>query len=92
MIRIANDEADAAMTEQGQLFGHFCAAFTIVRVNAVKVVLMLGWGDLLVMGGSCQRTWQHSIPKVAHALPRMAVMFRPTWYAKQIRRYRGFDR
>lgn len=39
----------------------------------------LGWGDLLVMGGSCQRTWQHGIPKVAHAQPRMSVMFRPHW-------------
>jgi alkylated DNA repair dioxygenase AlkB len=37
----------------------------------------LGWGDLLVMGGSCQRTWQHGIPKVAHASPRIAIMFRP---------------
>jgi alkylated DNA repair dioxygenase AlkB len=39
----------------------------------------LGWGDLIVMGGSCQRTWQHGIPKVAHANPRIAVMFRPRW-------------
>jgi alkylated DNA repair dioxygenase AlkB len=37
----------------------------------------LGWGDLIVMGGSCQRTWQHAIPKVAHAEPRIAIMFRP---------------
>lgn len=36
----------------------------------------LGWGDLLVMGGSCQRTYQHCVPKVAHAQPRIAVMFR----------------
>ena len=35
-----------------------------------------GRGDLLVMGGSCQRTCEHSIPKVAHAGPRIAVMFR----------------
>lgn len=42
--------------------------------------LMLGWGDLLVMGGSCQRTWQHAVPKVARAQPRLAVMFRPAWY------------
>jgi len=42
--------------------------------------LSLGWGDLLVMGGACQRTWQHAVPKVAQAAPRMAVMFRPTWY------------
>jgi hypothetical protein len=32
------------------------------------------------MGGTCQRTWRHSIPKVAHAAgPRIAVMFRPSW-------------
>jgi alkylated DNA repair dioxygenase AlkB len=37
----------------------------------------LGWGDLLVMGGSCQRTWQHAVPKVALAGPRMSVQFRP---------------
>jgi alkylated DNA repair dioxygenase AlkB len=37
----------------------------------------LGWGDLLVMGGSCQRTWQHAVPKAAQAGPRMSVQFRP---------------
>ena len=40
----------------------------------------IGWsagrGDLIVMGGSCQRTYDHSVPKVAHAGPRIAVMFR----------------
>lgn len=40
----------------------------------------IGWpagrGDLIVMGGSCQRTFDHSIPKVASAGPRIAVMFR----------------
>ena len=35
-----------------------------------------GNGDLLVMGGSCQRTWQHSVPKVRHAGPRISVTFR----------------
>jgi alkylated DNA repair dioxygenase AlkB len=39
----------------------------------------LGLGDLFVMGGTCQRTWQHSVPKVAHAHPRIAIMFRPAW-------------
>jgi len=39
----------------------------------------LGFGDLFVMGGTCQRTWQHAIPKVARAAPRIAVMFRPLW-------------
>ncbi|MFH9467868.1 alpha-ketoglutarate-dependent dioxygenase AlkB [Streptomyces clavifer] len=37
----------------------------------------LGHGDLIVMGGSCQRTWQHAIPKTAHARgPRISVQFR----------------
>jgi alkylated DNA repair dioxygenase AlkB len=38
----------------------------------------LGHGDLLVMGGSCQRTWEHAIPKSAYATgPRISVQFRP---------------
>jgi alkylated DNA repair dioxygenase AlkB len=38
----------------------------------------VGHGDLLVMGGSCQRTWQHAIPKTARpAGPRISVQFRP---------------
>ena len=35
-----------------------------------------GWGDLLVMGGSCQRTWQHAIPKTSHADPRISIQLR----------------
>jgi alkylated DNA repair dioxygenase AlkB len=38
----------------------------------------LGHGDLLVMGGSCQRTWEHAVPKTARpAGPRISVQFRP---------------
>jgi alkylated DNA repair dioxygenase AlkB len=38
----------------------------------------LGHGDLLVMGGSCQRTWEHAIPKITRAAgPRISVQFRP---------------
>src|SRR5215469_4135568 len=38
----------------------------------------LGHGDLLVMGGSCQRTWEHAVPKSAHSTgPRISVQFRP---------------
>jgi alkylated DNA repair dioxygenase AlkB len=38
----------------------------------------LGHGDLVVMGGSCQRTWEHAIPKTAkNAGPRISVQFRP---------------
>lgn len=38
----------------------------------------LGHGDLLVMGGSCQRTWEHAILKTARPTgPRISVQFRP---------------
>lgn len=38
----------------------------------------VGHGDLLVMGGSCQRTWQHAVPKTARpAGPRISIQFRP---------------
>jgi alkylated DNA repair dioxygenase AlkB len=38
----------------------------------------LGHGDLLVMGGSCQRTWDHAVPKTARgAGPRISIQFRP---------------
>ena len=38
----------------------------------------LGHGDLIVMGGSCQRTWEHAILKTARPVgPRVSVQFRP---------------
>ncbi|MBF6209518.1 alpha-ketoglutarate-dependent dioxygenase AlkB [Nocardia puris] len=38
----------------------------------------VGHGDLLVMGGSCQRTWEHAVPKTRRATgPRISVQFRP---------------
>jgi alkylated DNA repair dioxygenase AlkB len=38
----------------------------------------LGHGDLIVMGGSCQRTWEHAIPKTAKPVgPRISIQFRP---------------
>lgn len=37
---------------------------------------LFGPGDLLVMGGTCQRTWEHTIPKVARAGPRISLAFR----------------
>ena len=36
----------------------------------------LGGGDLLVMGGACQRAWRHGIPKVRSAGPRISIQFR----------------
>src|ERR1700722_4870335 len=39
----------------------------------------LGRGDLLVMGGSCQRTWEHSVPKRSRCQgQRMSIQFPPT--------------
>src|SRR5208337_679394 len=38
----------------------------------------IGHGDLLVMGGGCQRTWEHAVPKTSQAVgPRISVQFRP---------------
>lgn len=39
-------------------------------------VFHLGSGDLLVMGGSCQQTHVHGVPKVRAAGPRISVQFR----------------
>jgi alkylated DNA repair dioxygenase AlkB len=38
----------------------------------------VGHGDLIVMGGSCQRTWEHAVPKTTRSVgPRVSVQFRP---------------
>ena len=40
----------------------------------------LGHGDLLVMGGTIQRTWRHGVPKTNRPVgPRLSMMFRPAW-------------
>lgn len=63
----------------------------IVSVGAPRALLLrpdggggptmrhrLGHGDLLVMGGSCQRTWEHCVPKTAQPVgPRISIQFRP---------------
>lgn len=36
-------------------------------------------GDLLVMGGTCQRTWEHTVPKCASSGPRASLMFREAY-------------
>ncbi|GHB58418.1 alkylated DNA repair protein [Streptomyces cirratus] len=39
--------------------------------------LPLGHGDLVVMGGSCQRTMEHAVPKSTRAVgPRISIQFR----------------
>src|SRR5436309_1401450 len=62
----------------------------IISVGAARPLLLrpngggptlrysLGHGDLLVMGGSCQRTWEHAVPKTAKPVgPRISIQFRP---------------
>jgi alkylated DNA repair dioxygenase AlkB len=41
-----------------------------------SLAFTLGGGDLLAMGGTCQRTWEHTVPKMAHAGPRISLQFR----------------
>lgn len=37
----------------------------------------VGHGDLIAMGGSCQRTWEHAVPKTSRECgPRISVQFR----------------
>jgi len=46
------------------------------RGGATRLTLRPEHGDLVVMGGTSQRRWQHCIPKVAAATPRISVTFR----------------
>lgn len=36
----------------------------------------LGRGDLFVMGGACQHDWEHGVPKVRGAEPRISITYR----------------
>jgi alkylated DNA repair dioxygenase AlkB len=48
------------------------------RGGGASLRLPQAHGDLLVMGGSCQRTWEHSVPKTAACIgPRVSLQFRP---------------
>ncbi|HWC80068.1 MAG TPA: alpha-ketoglutarate-dependent dioxygenase AlkB [Pseudonocardiaceae bacterium] len=62
----------------------------IVSVGAPRALLLrprgggatvrraVGHGDLIVMGGSCQRTWEHAVPKTNKPVgPRISIQFRP---------------
>ncbi|MBF6538641.1 alpha-ketoglutarate-dependent dioxygenase AlkB [Nocardia farcinica] len=48
------------------------------RGGSTSLRFEVGHGDLLVMGGSCQRTWEHAVPKTRKPVgPRISVQFRP---------------
>jgi alkylated DNA repair dioxygenase AlkB len=59
-------------------FGSPRALLLRPRGGGRSLRFLLGHGDLLVMGGSCQRTWEHAVPKTARPVgPRISVQFRP---------------
>ncbi|WP_067479526.1 alpha-ketoglutarate-dependent dioxygenase AlkB [Nocardia amamiensis] len=48
------------------------------RGGGASLKYLVGHGDLLVMGGSCQRTWEHAVPKTRKPTgPRISIQFRP---------------
>ena len=52
------------------------------RGGGPSLAFPLGHGDLLVMGGSCQRTWEHAVPKTSRAVgPRVSIQLRPAGVA-----------
>jgi alkylated DNA repair dioxygenase AlkB len=52
------------------------------RSGGASLKFPAGHGDLIVMGGSCQRTWEHAIPKTARPVgPRVSIQFRPVGVA-----------
>jgi alkylated DNA repair dioxygenase AlkB len=63
-------------------FGSPRALLLRPRGGGESLRFALGHGDLIVMGGSCQRTWEHAIPKTARPVgPRISVQFRPAGVA-----------
>jgi alkylated DNA repair dioxygenase AlkB len=46
------------------------------RGGGRSIAFALGRGDLLVCGGTMNRLWEHCVPKVARAGPRISVAFR----------------
>ncbi|MFE7742347.1 alpha-ketoglutarate-dependent dioxygenase AlkB [Nocardia sp. NPDC057455] len=48
------------------------------RGGGASIKYSVGHGDLLVMGGSCQRTWEHAVPKTRRPTgPRISIQYRP---------------
>ncbi|MFF7051339.1 alpha-ketoglutarate-dependent dioxygenase AlkB [Streptomyces griseorubiginosus] len=77
--------------DRGGRGGRYDTMVAILSVGAPRDLLLrpahdggetvrrpLGHGDLIVMGGSCQRTWEHAVPKTTRATgPRISIQFRP---------------
>ena len=50
---------------------------------AASIAFTMGHGDLLVMGGSCQRTWEHAVPKTAPPARASPCSSDPTEWGKE---------
>ncbi len=86
LYRDGNDSVAMHGDKMGRL-RHDCVV-AIVSLGAPRRFLLrevdgrgartypFGWGDLLVMGGDCQATWRHGVPKARYAEPRLSIMFR----------------
>ena len=62
----------------GPLPGRGSATGSRAVTGAGTIRHTLRHGDLVVMGGSCQRTWEHAVPKTTRAVgPRVSIQFRP---------------
>ena len=82
--RVARDLPDAVVACVS--LGHRRPFRLRPRGGGASIVLEPGRGDLVVMGGTCQRTWQHCVPKVRDAGPRICVMFREAYTDADLRR------
>ena len=94
-----------SVAPHGDRIGRLCddTVIAIVSVGAPRRFLLHpvgggrsitfspGWGDLLVMGGNCQRTWLHSVPKLARADPRISIQFRAVAQARDWAMAREMD-
>lgn len=70
---------DAAVDPVMALVGLGHPRELLLRPKGGRIVhrLPLGEGDLVVLGGTCQRTWEHAIAKTRKPVgPRIAVAFR----------------
>ena len=63
--RIGRSRTEDTMVAIVSLGAPRAAAAAPARRRRRRCGYQLGHGDLVVMGGSCQRTWEHAIPKTA---------------------------
>lgn len=59
------------------------------RAGGASIDLAPGSGDLLVMGGACQLHYEHAVPKVAQAGPRISCSYRWSATAGAVTRLRN---